>query len=80
MRWGEGGWRWVGGACGKGWGMLYVDVCGFGAQTGQQEDSKLFINFQNGFAYFVGPDRSHMGPYVPIWTLMGPFVKNLLSA
>ena len=31
-----------------------------------------YLNFQNGFAYIVGPGRAHMGPYGSIWALMGP--------
>ena len=38
------------------------------------------LNVLNGFAYFVGPARAHIGPYGSIWAHVGPFVRRLLSA
>ena len=60
------------------WGMVlhgYVWALSLDQAIGRYE-----MNFQNGFAYFVGPARAHAGqhgsgsgPHVPIWVDVGPY-------
>ena len=54
---------------GHGFTWICMDL---GLEPGNQ---KICVDFQKGFAYFVGPGwahMGHMGPYGPIWTQMGP--------
>ena len=47
-------------ACGKGWGIIlrgFVRIWDSEWATRRYE-----MNFQNGFAYFVGPAQAHVGP------------------
>ena len=56
---------------------FYVDLCGFGFSDRATRKYEMIckddLNFQYGFAYFVGPARAPMGPCGPIWTCIGPY-------
>ena len=68
---------------GRGFTWIYVST---GHKKVQNLSFEKNLNFQNGFAYFVGQAWAQIstygpiGPYVLLWVLMGPFVRFFSSA